>query len=442
MELMNKEDIIFSETVQLKDGKLLRKVENVEESEKIIEILKKNNMLGSCVVDTRVFSVDEKCLEHDFIPNIIYSGEYTESMAFDVTQESVNMAKMLYDEGLYSWDLMPHNFTFCDGKWILDDFGSFSLNPVNVKTQVRSLFKITFSAFELKKVINRKKLKHYYLNRIKTFDLFKMIPFKNWFLFFCKLKFCLLLCSLGLYKQVYYNLDKIFKEYLNSLNRIESDYTLSTKDKNIFEYIEKIVQYENAESVFYIGVESAKYAQAGNKNFNLKKFVYIDDYDDCDSFYNFIRKNNIKNISTGVFYPYLFDDEIPNEYKYRALYDSFTAERFKSNAVIISDIDESLSDNIDEYLDNVSQLTSNLLIIKLNNTQFEKYINNLDTKLKKIFNSFEIINFESEYLLVCKQKFNNEILKKTDKEYINYNRGPEAKYQTKKILEIIKRNKN
>lgn len=442
MELMNEEDIIFSETVQIQDGKLLRSVDSIEEAEKIIEILKKKDMLGSCIVDTRVFSAKNKYLEHKIIPNMIYSGEYTESMAIDVTELSLKMALDLFEDGIYSWDLMPHNFTFYDGKWILYDFGSFSLSPVNLKTQIRSLFKITFSSFELTKIIKRKNLKQCYLNRIKIFDLKKMIPFKNWFIFFFKLKFCLLLAFLGLYKQVYLNLYKIFKSYLNSLNKVEFDCTLNSNDERVLKCITDIMQSNNLESAFYIGKESAKYAQGGARFSSWKKIVYIDDYDDCDAFYNYIRKNNIRNISTGVFYPYLSDEEIPNTYKYRALYDSFTAERFKSDAAIVLDIEESLSDNIDEYLDNISQITSNLLIINLNNNQREKYINNIETKLKHIFKSVELIEFASDCIIVGKQKYNNEILKKTDKKYTNYNRGPEAKVQTKKILEILKDNKS
>lgn len=100
-------------------------------------------------------------------------------MALDVTKIAINTAIDLIDSGLYSYDLMPHNYTYHNGEWLLYDFGAIELISKRTKTQTRSMFKISFSSFELLNLVSRKNLKHYFLNRISHLDLLKMINVKN-----------------------------------------------------------------------------------------------------------------------------------------------------------------------------------------------------------------------------------------------------------------------
>ena len=187
---MNKEkDIIYSDNVRLSEGKILRTVSNLADTEKIIAILNKKNLLGTNVVGTAVFPQQENTIEHDYIKGIIHSEEYTESMAYDVSKIALQMSVELEKEGIYAWDLLPHNFTFNNGKWILYDFEALSLTPGKIKAETRGFFKIVFSSFEFTKKITRSALKQYYLNRIKCPDMLFMIPIFSYLRYFFDLHY-------------------------------------------------------------------------------------------------------------------------------------------------------------------------------------------------------------------------------------------------------------
>ena len=85
------QDKILSKTLEIKDGKLLRNVEDISAIKKLIELLSKKRYIGSNVIDTKIYSEDEKLVEHEILKYIIHSGEYTESMAYDVNKLSLEM---------------------------------------------------------------------------------------------------------------------------------------------------------------------------------------------------------------------------------------------------------------------------------------------------------------------------------------------------------------
>ena len=174
---MTVEDKVLSKTLQIKNGKLLRNVDDTLSIKKILEILEKKGYKNNFVVKTQIFSEDEKLIEHEILKYIIHSGEYTESMAYDVNIHSLKMALDLIDEGVYAYDLLPHNFTFYNGKWFLYDFDSFQLNPEKIITEIRGFFKIVFSNFEILRLISRKELGYFYLTRYRIEDIIKLIPF-------------------------------------------------------------------------------------------------------------------------------------------------------------------------------------------------------------------------------------------------------------------------
>lgn len=435
--------IILSKTVYIENGILLRKVENIDDAKTIIKIIEDKNLFNKSVVNTKIYSEQDKLLEHEILPYIIHSGEYTESMAMDVTKTAMEMSLDLYKCGIFSWDLMPHNYTYLNGEWILYDFGSFALKPDNVKTQIRSLFKISFSSFELTKRIKRKYLKHYYLNRIKAYDLFKMIPLKNWLFLFFKQKYCLSLFYLGLYEKVYSSLNDLFNFYYKPSEKHTYPLEINESQRKMFDDINRVMTENSITSVFCAGNESAKFAasfvnQEQNSCNKVKKFVYIDDYDTCDDYYNLIREKSLKTISTAVLYPYVCDDEIPSGYKYRALYDDFAKERFISDAALLLNYTETFSDNLEEYLINASDFTKKMLILSLN--QSDVNLERINDILKQIYLNINILKNNDNIVIIAKDKIIQNNSEKQKKEYMNNNRGPESDLHTEQILKLLKSN--
>ena len=76
---------ISGSRVFIQDGRVFRTVSSLDDAMKIIEILSDKKMLGASVVDTKVVSIEDKLLEHKMLTPVVCSGEYTLSMAFDIT---------------------------------------------------------------------------------------------------------------------------------------------------------------------------------------------------------------------------------------------------------------------------------------------------------------------------------------------------------------------
>ena len=57
---MSGNKVIYTKSVYEQDGDIIRNVQNIEDAKKIIEILSKNNILGKYIVETSIFSEEEK----------------------------------------------------------------------------------------------------------------------------------------------------------------------------------------------------------------------------------------------------------------------------------------------------------------------------------------------------------------------------------------------
>ena len=68
---MTVEDKVLSKTLQIKNGKLLRNVDDTLSIKKILEILEKKGYKNNFVVKTQIFSEDEKLIEHEIIQIIL-----------------------------------------------------------------------------------------------------------------------------------------------------------------------------------------------------------------------------------------------------------------------------------------------------------------------------------------------------------------------------------
>ncbi len=194
------EDKVLTRTLKIENGRLLRNVEDVSAIKKYIQILSEKGYIDKNVISTSIFSEDEKIIEHQILKYIIHSGEYTESMAYDINLLSIKMALDVIDSKIYAYDLLPHNFTFYNGNWFLYDFDSFSISPKKTITEIRGFFKIIFSNYEILRLINREKLGHYYLTRYRIEDIFSIIPLHRWIYLSFNQIICNLLYKLKLYK--------------------------------------------------------------------------------------------------------------------------------------------------------------------------------------------------------------------------------------------------
>lgn len=418
---MTVEDKVLSKTLQIKNGKLLRNVDDTLSIKKILEILEKKGYKNNFVVKTQIFSEDEKLIEHEILKYIIHSGEYTESMAYDVNIHSLKMALDLIDEGVYAYDLLPHNFTFYNGKWFLYDFDSFQLNPEKIITEIRGFFKIVFSNFEILRLISRKELGYFYLTRYRIEDIIKLIPFTRWLYLFFNQSICNILYKLKAYKLCFIFIKKLFEKY--SKKHIKN--YLEYEEKNNYSYLNSLINEYNIATVFCVGETSANWAISNEyTHSNIQKLVYIDDYEICDNYYNFIVKNDLKNIIPAVLYPLINDNEISKDYKYRALYDSYAQERFYSDCTIALDFSDNDKENL---LKNLSIFTSNVLILSA-----EQFSEKEVEYLKSIFKE---VNIKEEYIVASGKKI--ETIPHANKPYKDGNRGPDAHRQTWEVLKLL-----
>lgn len=427
----------------IKDKKVYRRVDNIENFKKLIAFFEAQSLLGNEIVDTKIIDVEKNLLEHPFINQIIHSGEFTTSMAYDIMKNAFNMAINLVDYKVYAFDLFPHQYTYLDGQWFLYDFDAFNIHPKNIKTQVRGTYKIVFSSFELLKKIARKDMKRCFLNRIRNSVFFQMVDFNDWLIWFFKQTYCLLLFNLGLYKQTYKQLKKYFEEYENKHSRKLYSFSATDEELEIYSQIDDILKSQNIKNTFLLGEKSAQWAIKSMSD--TKKFVYLNDYDLCDEYYNFIYQNNYKEISTAVIYPFMQDKEINLKYSYRGVYDYFAKERFNSEAVIILNTDEFYTNqefNIEEFCNNIVEFSTKLYIHKFNkNTEFE-LAQKIQTEMHKYYYNVEVIENEKSLILIGKDKQLPLRDYSSLPKYLNGNRGAEAKQQSFELLEALKYNKN
>lgn len=423
---MTVQDKVLSKTLQIKDGKLLRNVEDILSIKKILEVLEKKGYKDDFVVKTRIFSEEEKLIEHEILKYIIHSGEYTESMAYDVNMHSLEMALNLIDNNTYAYDLLPHNFTFHNGKWFLYDFDSFQLSPEKIITEIRGFFKIIFSNYEILRLISRDKLGYYYLTRYRIEDIIKLIPFHRWLYLFFNQSICNILYKLKAYKLCLIFIKNLFKKYSKNHKKNYYEY----ENKNDYTYLNSLIDENNITSVFCVGETSANWAVDSElAQSNTEKLVYIDNYELCDKYYNYIVKNNFKNIIPTVLYPLVNDNEISKEYQYRAIYDTYAQERFYSECVIALDFCDEDKENL---LKNLSIFTSNLLILSSKNFE-ERDIEYLKTLFEKVY-------VEKEYIIAKEKK--TKTVPIASKPYKDGNRGPDAHRQTWEVLKLLQNQKS
>lgn len=408
-------DTVFSKTLEIKNNKLLRTVPNIDEIEKIIKVIDKKGLFDSSVVNTKVFSKEENIIEHEYLNYIIHSGEYTESMGYDVEKYSLELALDFIKEEVYGWDLLPHNFTYKNGKWFLYDFDSFSLNPERIITQMRGFFKIAFSNFEVQRLLTRTEMSYFYLTRMRIEDIIQLIPLNRWIYLYWNMFRCQRLLNAKKYEEVYKFLLKQFEKYTQNYKKEYYEYSLKNKEEKLFEIINE--EIKESKTIFCVGEVASKWAiQNEQKNYNIEKFAYIDDYVTCDKYYNYIHKNGYKNLSTAVLYPLVDDEDIDKTINYRALYDSYAQFRFYSDCVISLD-----NDNI-EVLKN---FTNNILVVKSEQ--------DISEKLKEHFDNITKI----ENIYIAKNK-KDKTKPTPNKLYEDGNRGPDAHRQTWELLKIIK----
>ena len=366
-----------------------------------------------------MYSKEENLVEHEYMNYIIHSGEYTESMGYDVQKHALNMGLDFLKNKVYGWDLLPHNFSYHNGDWFLYDFDSFSLNPQRLKTQIRGYFKITFSNYEILRYLTRSEMSYYYLTRMRIEDIIKLIPIHRWLYLFSNMQICLLMQKFKLYKLAYKYLKFLFKKYSKNFKKEFYEYNLSKDEKELFEIINNEVK--GVSNVFCVGETAGKWAIQNEINgSDIEKFAYIDDYIICDKYYNFIHKNKYKNLSTAVLYPLVDDENIEKNIPYRALYDTYAQYRFGSDCVISFEIDD---------VNVLKNFTTNILIIKS-----EKDITN---DLKEYFS--DVLNQDNLYIAKNKKDKTKPI---PNKPYDDGNRGPDAHRQTWEILKILNKKRD
>lgn len=401
--------------------------------EKMLAVINNNEFLKKIIVETQINSKEKSTLKHRKIKHIIHSSEFTESMALDVTKTAIDLSLELLNYGIYANDLLAHNFTLENGKWILYDFCSFSYNPDGLKTQIRGTFNISFAAFELMKIIKRNKLKHYFLNRIKYSRLIKMISFPNWLKWYINMKFILMLVSLKQHKQALMLMKKLYEGYNKQYKRTVYNFILKTENKKIYDYIEKLVS-ENTD-VLCLGQFMGDWALYSNTP--VSKIFYTDNYTLCDEYYNYLIKNEIKNISTAVFQPLSADEKLNDNIKYRALYDDFTKNRLASSFVLI-DFDEVYDTKyktLSEFCCIISGYAKDCVVIKLRKDKL--LAGRIQDEMRKYFEYTDCMDAGIYYILVEKVNISSGKLKNI-KYYGNDNRSKDAKKQCNAILDIIK----
>ncbi len=424
--------------ISVENDFVLRDISNIlsiDDFNKLFLVIQNNKNINEHIIDTKFQSVEKSVLKHRKIKHIIHSSEFTESMAYDVTDTAISMALDFIKYGIFANDLLAHNFTFENGKWILYDFCSFSYNKKGLRAQIRSTFYISFAAFELMKIIKRNKLKHYFLNRIKYSRLIKMISFFNWTKWYLCMEFILLLLSLNFSGTALIFMKKIFDIYNNKHKRNVYKFVTDEEKKKIYELIDNLLS-ENSD-VFCVGKFSGDWALFSK--IPAYKVFYTDNYELCDNYYNFIIQNNIKNISPAVLQPLSNDEALCDNLKYRALYDDYTKQRFASDTILI-DFDEVYDEKYkspDEFCSVISDYAKNCIIIKLSKNKI--LLKQLSTTIKKYFKFIESIELKENYLLSAKCNTSSVKLKNISY-YGNDNRAKEQKKQCNAIIKLIKNN--
>ncbi len=431
--VMEKEIRIFK-----KGNKIYRIVNDIEEMTQIINILDKNGFFPDKIVKTNVHDKANKILESDYLPTIIHSGEFTPSMLINLTQRAIDITESLLPLRVYPFDLVPHNFTYNNGNWAFYDFDSFSLNKNLFKAQIRSTFKVTFCAFEILKKLKRSKLNHYFLNRISHSEFFKMVPFHSFLSWMTKLSICLLLHNLNLNKLALKLIKNQFKKYKKLFPPVQLSFSYEENDNITCNIIDKILNENSINSVFAITKKSAKWSTQSKTL--TRKFIYLDNYDLCDKFYNFIHQNNYKNISTAVVYPFMKDNEIPEKTAYKGIYDYFAQERFNANAVIILDSSELYKNknfDIKTFCKNIAEFSTQLHVQIFDKKTEVNLAQKIKNELIKYYKNTEIIEQNDSIILIAKEKTVpltnfNEL-----PQYENSNRAREAKKHSKEIIKLL-----
>ena len=430
---MEKEVRIFK-----KGNKIYRKVNDIDEITQIINIFDKNGFFPDKIVETKVYDKQNKILESACLPTIIHTGEFTPSMLIDLTQQTIEMAETLLPLGVYPFDLVPHNYTYHNGNWTFYDFDSFSLNKNLFKAQIRSTFKVTFCAFEILKRLKRNKQKHYFLNRISHSEFFKMVSFLTFLSWAIKLSTCLFLHKLNLNELALRLIKQQFKNYKKNILLEELSFSCEENDNITCNIIDKILIENNINSIFTITKKSAKWSTQSKTI--ARKFVYLDDYDLCDKFYNFIHKNNYKNISTAVIYPFMKDNEIPKNTTYKGIYDYFAQERFNAEAVIIldsSELHENKNFDIETFCKNIVEFSTQLLVQVFDKKTESNLAQKIKNELVKYYKNTEIIEQNDSIILIAKEKTVPLTNFNSLPQYENSNRAKEAKQHSKEIIKLL-----
>lgn len=423
----------------IEDGKVFRRSSDLESARKIIDVLDLTE--DNRVVKTKVSLEKDGFLEHEYIFPVIYSGEYTTSMAYDVLDVILNMSTTYLDKGLYMCDALPHNYTYNKGRWVLYDFGAFELSSRNVKTLIRNVFKIAISSFELLKMLPRKDLKHYFLNRVSHTSFAKMVSLKTFMSFLLKSELCLFLSKLNLNKYSYLLAKYYFKKYVVNYKK---EYFLPTnldeEEKESFDLVDNFLQNVASKTVFAIGEISAKWAVVSI--LDCEKFVYLDDYDFCDKYYNYIYINGFKTVSTAVVYPFFDDENIPEDLTYRGIYDSFARERFCSDAVVVFDISELVCSNsfdIKNYIKHISGFAKKSIFLGFDKLNEQDIFAMAKQELSKYFDEITVLETKEKLILSSNNK--KDILYPKVEKYRNANRSYLANAHSEKIIEILKNRK-
>ena len=424
----NNGKIIFSNTVKEVDGKILRTVHNIDDTKKITDVIQNNNILSDSIVDTEIYSYENKTVQHEFLKGIIHSEEYTETMAFDVSELALKMSIEFEKFSIYGWDLLPHNFTFYNGKWIFYDFGGLSLETRKMTALIRGFFKIVFSSFEFAKFVSRKEMGALYLNRVKCSDVYKMIPFFSWLKYFINLEYSLYLIRTKQYKSAYEFLYKILKNYYSKNKKNKNIYIpkINSEDEKIYDILAQTIYDTGVFDIFSAGEDAAKFLLPLNEN--IHKTVYIDDYDLCDEVYNYIKNNHIKNVNIGVLYPLENDKEIPVNYSFRAVYDNYAKKRFNSDCAIC------LEKKDNDFIKNLSDFANKLLIVKA----YKRKTEDINLLLTELYSEIKTIEHNNETVFMA---FNKKVMFRyieSEKSYKNFNRGILAQAQTEEIKALLK----
>lgn len=407
-------DTILTKTLKIENGKLIRSINDIAEAKRIMEVIQEKGLFGKSIVNTKFCSEKENYLEHEYLNYIIHSGEYTESMGYDVQEYAIKLGLDFFENGIYGWDLLPHNFTYRNGTWFLYDFDGFSLDPKRIITQLRGFFKINFSNYEILRFLTRSEMSSFYLTRIKMEDIIKSIPLYRGLYLFINMTICKILHYLRMYKLVYKYLNFLFKQYSKNYKKEYFEYNLKENEKEEFCSIAE--KLSNVQNIFCIGELAGKWAIFDEeRNSLINKFVYIDDYVICDKYYNYIYKNQLKNISTGVLYP-LVDNANIEQTEYRALYDTYAQFRFISDAVLSFEVDD---------VEVLKNFTTDLLIVKSER--------DLSSELEKHFNNIE----KQGNLYIAKDK-KDKTKPLPNKKYNDGNRGYYSNKHTLEILKILK----